>query len=97
MKEQREHKERKMEIVSQEGTSKTNMESRKRKSMGLEEKETEKRKNDEQKEGKKQKRQETEEKKEAQKGPKEKGKHTYSLRYTYHRSGRFKVEDMQPD
>ena len=34
-----------MEIVSQEGTSKTNVESRKRESMRLEEKETEKRKN----------------------------------------------------
>ena len=39
-----------MEIVSQEGTSKPNMESRKRKSMRLEEKETEKRRNEEQKE-----------------------------------------------
>ena len=42
-----------MEIVSQAGTSKTNIESRKRKSMRLEEKETEERNNKEQKEEKK--------------------------------------------
>ena len=73
-----------MQTVSQEGTSKTNMESRKRTSMGFKEKETGKRKNEEQEVGRKRKRQETEEKKEAQEGLKEKGKHTYSLRYTYH-------------
>ena len=46
---------------------------------------------------KKQKRQEIEEKKETQQGIKEKEKHTCSLRYTYCRSGRFKVEGTQPD
>ena len=42
-------------------------------------------------------RQRLKETKETQEGTKDKEGHTYSLRYKYYSSSRFKVEDTQPD
>ena len=44
-----------------------------------------------------QKRQRLKDTKKSQEGTKDKEGHTYSLRYKYYSSSRFKVEDTQPD